>query len=346
MKAPIVIAEAGVNHNGDLGRALDMVTAAAEAGADYVKFQAFSTDALVARDARTAAYQQANAGESRQDALLRGLELSPDDFAALAAACREAKIGFMASVFDLMQLDALIALGMDRLKIASGELTNTPALVRFAGRGLPVLLSTGMATLDEVGDAVAVLREHGCVDITLLHCTSLYPAPPESLNLSAIATMREHFGLPVGYSDHSLGDHATIAAVALGATMIEKHFTLDRSLPGPDHSASLEPDELTNMISRLRDVVSAIGDGVKRPTAGEVETARLVRRSWHARHAMPAGSVLREDDVVLKRPANGLAPALSPVGRTLSSACVADAPIRDDDLEPVSNIGDVENAQT
>lgn len=336
MTSPIVIAEAGVNHNGDLARALAMVIAASEAGADYVKFQAFSTDTLVAHSARTAAYQQANTGESSQGTLLRDLELSPDDFATLAVACRAAKIGFMASVFDLAQLDALIALGMDRLKIASGEMTNTPALIRFAERGLPVILSTGMATLAEVDDAVAVLRQHGCDDTTILHCTSLYPAPAESLNLAAITTMKKHFGLPVGYSDHSLGDHAAIAAVALGATMIEKHFTLDRTLPGPDHRASLVPDELAAMIVRLRDVAASLGDGIKRPAPGEANTARLVRRSWHTRHAMPAGSVLGENDIVLKRPAGGLPPSPSPVGCWLSRAVEADTPLSDADLAPVS----------
>lgn len=338
MTTPIVIAEAGVNHNGDLARALDMVTAAVEAGADYVKFQAFSTDALVTQDARTATYQKDNTGELSQDALLRDLELSPDEFATLAAACRTAKIGFMASVFDLAQLDTLIALGMDRLKIASGEMTNTPALIRFAERGLPVILSTGMATLAEVEEAVAVLRRHGCDDITILHCTSLYPAPAESLNLAAIATMKQHFGLPVGYSDHSLGDHAAIAAVALGATMIEKHFTLDRALPGPDHRASLEPDELTAMVGRLRDAAASIGDGIKRPAPGEAETALLVRRSWHTRHALPAGSLIGEEDVVLKRPADGLPPSRSPVGCRLGRALEGDSPLSDDDLAPPSAI--------
>jgi N,N'-diacetyllegionaminate synthase len=340
LTAPIFIAEAGVNHNGELSRALEMVSVAAEAGADYVKFQAFSTDALVARDARTASYQQTNTGESNQDALLRDLELSLDDFATLAAACRAAKVGFMASVFDLAQLDALIELGMDRLKIASGEMTNTPALVRFAERGLPVILSTGMATLAEVDDAVAVLRQHGCDDITILHCTSLYPAPPESLNLAAIATMKQHFGLPVGYSDHSLGDHVAIAAVALGATMIEKHFTLDRTLPGPDHRASLEPDELGALIARLHDVEMSLGDGTKQPVPDEIETARLVRRSWHMRHALPAGSVLGEKDVVLKRPADGLPPSRSPVGCLLNRALEADAPLSDGDLTPESAVSE------
>ncbi|MGE4221384.1 MAG: N-acetylneuraminate synthase family protein [Alphaproteobacteria bacterium] len=332
MTAPTVIAEAGVNHNGDLDRALAMVTAAAEAGADYVKFQAFSADKLVSHGARTAAYQADNTGETEQAALLRKLELPLDAFATIAAACRKAGIGFMATAFDVDQVEALVALGMDRIKVASGELTNTPALARFAGLGLPVLLSTGMATLDEVGEAIAVLRAHGAQDITLLHCTSLYPAPVTALNLSAIHTMAAAFGLPVGYSDHSLGDHAAIAAVALGASVIEKHFTLDRSLPGPDHRASLEPDELGTMIRRLTETAAALGDGIKAPAPGEAETARLVRRSWHAARPLPAGTVLGPDDLTLKRPADGLPPAQSPVGKPLCRAVAADAAITAEDI--------------
>ena len=327
-----VIAEAGVNHNGDLGRALSMVAAAAAAGADYVKFQAFSADRLVARGARTAAYQAANTGETDQAALLRGLELSLEQFAVLAQACRVADIGFMVTAFDVDTVEALVALGMDRLKVASGELTNTPALARFAALGLPILLSTGMATLDEVADAVEVLTSHGASDITLLHCTSLYPAPVAALNLRAIDTLARRFGLPVGYSDHSPGDHAAIAAVALGATVIEKHFTLDRTLPGPDHRASLEPDELAVMIRKLRETAIALGDGVKAPAPGEVETARLVRRSWHALRPLAAGRMLTADDVALKRPADGLPPACSPVGATLGRPLSVDAPVTAADL--------------
>jgi sialic acid synthase SpsE len=328
----LVVAEAGVNHNGDLGRARAMVDVAAKAGADYIKFQAFSTDSLVTRDAGTAAYQTANAGETRQDRLLRGLELSPAQFEILAAACRDAGIGFMVSVFDLTQLDALLALGMDRIKIASGELTNTPALARFARTGLPVLLSTGMATLAEVEDAVRVLREHDARDIILLHCTSLYPAPPDSLNLRAIGTMARQTGLPIGFSDHSLGDHAAIAAVALGATVIEKHFTLDRNLPGPDHRASLEPDELAAMIRRLRDVALALGDGIKAPAPGEAETARLVRRSWHVVRDVPAGGRLAPADVALLRPEGGMAPAREVVGHVLVRAKTAGSALLSTDL--------------
>lgn len=330
--APMVIAEGGVNHNGDLGRALEMVAVAADAGAEYIKFQAFSAAELVAAGAGTAAYQAANTGEADQAALLRGLELSVDAFAEVAAACRAHGVGFLCTAFDAEAIDVLVGLGMDRVKVASGELTNLPTLRRFAALGLPILLSTGMATLDEVGVAVDTLRSAGAADITLLHCTSLYPAAPESLNLRAMATMAEAFGLPVGYSDHSLGSHAAVAAVALGAVVIEKHFTLDRTLPGPDHKASLEPGELVAMVRKLRETAVMLGDGTKKPAPGEAETAALVRRSWHARRDLPAGTVVAAADVALKRPADGLPPADSPIGRTLCVAVRADAPVRAADI--------------
>lgn len=328
----LVVAEAGVNHNGDLGRARAMVQAAAEAGADYVKFQAFTAEGLVARGARTAAYQAANTGEADQRALLRGLEIGLDGFAALAGDCRARRIGFMATAFDVDMVAALIALGMDRVKVASGELTNVPALAHFARFGKPVLLSTGMATLDEIGRAIEVLRANGAADITLLQCTSLYPAPPAALNLRAMQTMARRFGLPVGFSDHSLGDHAAVAAVALGASVIEKHFTLDRTLPGPDHAASLEPAELAAFVAKLHATTLVLGDGVKRPAPGELETAQLVRRSWHAARDLPAGAVLSAGDLALKRPATGLEPHIDLVGRRLARARAADEPIRPADL--------------
>ena len=224
---------------------------------------------------------------------------------------------------------------MDRIKVASGELTNAPALARFAGFGLPVILSTGMATLDEVGAAVAAFarrrsRRHHPV---ALHIS--LPRPHRTtLNLRAMTTLAERFGLPVGYSDHSLDDYAAIAATALGATVIEKHFTLDRNLPGPDHRASLEPDELASMIVKLGKTAAALGDGDKRPAPGEAETARLVRRSWHAARALAADIRLSESDVTLSRPADGLAPADSPVGRVLTRTLATGAPIRAEDLLP------------
>lgn len=332
MTGPLVIAEAGVNHNGSLTRAKRMVRVAAAAGADYVKFQAFRAETLVSRHAATAAYQKKNSGVRDQLSLLRKLELSLDDFSALAKECRRARIGFLVTPFDGAMAAPLVAMGMDRIKIPSGELTNEPMLRDLARFRLPVILSSGMATKAEVGRALAVLRRAKARDITLLHCTSLYPAPVGAINLRAIETMRRVFGVPVGYSDHSLGDHVAVAAVALGAVAIEKHFTLDRGLPGPDHKASLEPRELAAMIARLRETAAALGDGIKRPARGEAAVARLVRRSWHATRDLPAGTVLTKSDVVLKRPADGLPPGATPFGRRLKRARRTDAAIRAGDL--------------
>ena len=329
---PCIIAEAGVNHNGDLDRAKRMVAAAAQAGADFVKFQAFRAEGLTAIGTPAAAYQQANAGIADQTVLLRGLELSLDAFAEIATTCRDEGIGFLCTPFDAAMTADLVRLGMSAIKVASGELTNSPALRHFASFGLPILLSTGMATLEEVRRATSVIAEAGGRDVTLLHCTSLYPAPSDSLNLRAIATLREALGYPVGYSDHSLGDHAAIAAVALGASVIEKHFTLDRRLPGPDHRASLEPDELAAMVVRLREVHAALGDGIKQPVPDELEIARLVRRSWHTTRALPAGARLGTADLVLKRPANGLPPDKDPSGQVLRTALDADKPVCPGDL--------------
>ena len=327
-----VIAEAGVNHNGDIGRALDMVAAAAEAGADIVKFQAYSTDELVAKGAATADYQRLATGDTDQTSLLKRLELTPANFVKLIRASEDKGIEFLCTAFDLGRLRQLVDGGMRRIKIPSGELTNVPMLRKVAAFNLPVILSTGMSTLEEVRRSLDVLREEGAADVTILHCTSLYPAPEETINLRAIATMRDAFRLPVGYSDHTMGDHVAIAAVALGAVMIEKHFTEDRSLPGPDHKASLEPDEFAVMVKRIRAVERALGDGVKRPGANESDVARLVRRSWHATRRLAAGTLIGESDVILKRPADGLAPESSPVGRKLARPREMDEPIRMDDL--------------
>jgi len=329
---PLVIAEAGVNHNGDLDRALAMVDAASAAGADIVKFQAFDPNGLVARGTETAAYQRANTGDTDQRAMLDRLVLGDSAFAAIAERCRARGIEFLCTVFDPPAVDRMIRHGMKRVKIASGELTNAPALRLFAATSLPILLSTGMATLVEVEAAVVTLRGAGARDITLLHCTSLYPAPESAINLKAMTTMAQHCGLPVGYSDHSLSDHVAVAAVALGATVIEKHFTLDRTLPGPDHKASLEPAELASLVRKLRATAVALGDGVKRPAPAEIDTVRLVRRSWHATRDLPAGTVIAPGDVALKRPASGLAPDGAPVGRRLGRTVAADEPIRAADL--------------
>ncbi len=330
-----VIAEAGVNHNGDRGQALAMVQAAAEAGADVVKFQAFRAQTLVSDAAQAAAYQRRNAATDRQRDLLGPLELRLDDFAIIAKACAKAGIEFMATPFEVEFLGPLVSFGMSRIKVASGEITNFPALHRFAAERLPVLLSSGMSTLQEVVAAVDTLVAAGLPKskITVLHCTSLYPAPIAAVNLRAMAAIRESTGCEVGYSDHTLGDHVSIAAVALGATVIEKHFTLDRGLPGPDHRASLEPDELATMVRRLRETAIALGDGVKRPHPDEMDTLRLVRRSWHARRDLLPNVPLTRDDVILKRPLGGASPTLDPVGWRLKRAVAADHPVRDLDLE-------------
>ena len=330
-ESPFIIAEAGVNHNGDPTRALALVDAAVEAGADVVKFQAFRADGLVTENAETAAYQASNTGQDNQADLLRALELSQGEFELIAAHCENVGIEFLCTPFDVAMTADLVAMGMKRIKVASGELTNHLALQHFAAFDLPVILSTGMATLDDVGDALDVLQD-AKQPVTCLHCTSLYPAPVETLNLRAMTTMAETFEVPVGYSDHSLGDHAAIAATALGASVIEKHFTLDRTLPGPDHTASLEPSELRSMVTRVRETAKALGDGVKRPTDQERETAALVRRSWHARRALSGGSVIAADDLVLKRPADGLPPAQSPEGRRLNRDMDADRPITEADV--------------
>lgn len=327
-----IIAEAGVNHNGDLGRAKEMVWAAKKAGADIVKFQAFTTETIVSRAAPTASYQAANTGLESQFELIRALELSSADFEALAGECRTAGIEFLATPFDWTMTAGLVRLGMKALKVASGELTNTPALRHFASFGLPVWLSTGMATLDEVQAALSILRHAGARDVTVLHCTSLYPAPVDALNLSALTTMAERLRVPVGYSDHSLGHHASIAAVALGAVLIEKHFTLDKGLPGPDHVASLDTGEFEQMVKQIRDVERMLGDGVKRPVAQELDVAALVRRSWHARVDLSAGRSLQADDLQLLRPASGLPPCDDPAGRLLLKNVSAGSPIRSSDL--------------
>lgn len=334
--APLVIAEAGVNHNGDFDRAIALVRAAKRAGADIVKFQYFTAANIVASGTDTAAYQRANTGTTSQSELLAALELSLEQFSGIAKACKGEGIGFLCTAFDVDALETLAGFGMTCVKVPSGELTNIPMLQRCGRIGLPVLLSTGMGTMGEVAVAVATLERAGAADITILQCTSLYPAPPEAINLRAMVSMAERFRRPVGLSDHSLDDHASIAAVALGACVIEKHLTLDRTLPGPDHQASLDCEAFAAMVRRLRDTRAMLGDGVKRPSAGEAETAALVRRSWHAARDLARGAVVKAGDLVLKRPAAGLAPHVDLTGRRLAVSVAADRPITAGDLEPDS----------
>jgi N,N'-diacetyllegionaminate synthase len=306
-----IIAEAGVNHNGDLALARALIDAAAQCGADAVKFQTFHAEDLVTRTGAKAEYQQrATGAEESQFDMLKKLELAADEHRLLQAHCRDRGITFLSTPFSESAADFLRELEVERFKIPSGEVTNLPFLRHVAAMGRPVILSTGMADLDEVGQAVAALRGAGCRDLTLLHCVTNYPADPATSNLRAMATMAEAFGVPVGWSDHTPGIEVSLAAAALGARLIEKHLTLDKSLPGPDHSASLDPQEFSALVRGIRTVEAALGDGVKRPTATEIPNMAVVRKSLVARRDIAAGDMIGPGDLIALRPATGLSPAL------------------------------------
>lgn len=302
-----VIAEAGVNHNGDLALAHKMIDAAKAAQADAVKFQTFEADKLASAAAPRAAYQERNAGAGDQISMLRGLELRPEWHRELAAHCADAGIEFMSTPFHKEAADLLRPL-VRRFKIGSGDLTDAPLLAHVAAMGKPVILSTGMATEDEIQVAADLVRRSG-VPLTLLHCTSLYPAPFDRVNLLALETLRRRFSLPVGYSDHTPGIAVPVAAAALGAAVLEKHFTLDRGLPGPDHAASLEPGELRAMVESIRQVESALGDGVKRIMPGEEAIRQVARKSLVAADDLENGVVLTRSMLASKRPGTGISPA-------------------------------------
>lgn len=321
-----IIAEAGVNHNGNVEMARRLVEVAAQAGADAVKFQTFKAERLVTLDAPKAEYQQqATADDESQYEMLRRLELSAEAHYELAAYCREQDIIFMSTPFDEESADFLSGLGVALFKIPSGEITNPFFLKHVAGKGKPLIISTGMAYLGEVEAAVHAVTEAGNSDFILLHCVSNYPAHPSEVNLRAMQTMQAAFGVPVGYSDHTPGTEIALAAVALGACVIEKHFTLDRNLPGPDHRASLEPKELTAMVRGIRAVETALGHGRKEPTPSEIKIAAVARKSLIARQNIPAGTVLTEELIGVKRPGTGLPPTMQPylVGRKTKYAIPA-----------------------
>ena len=332
----LIIAEAGVNHNGDPARAIALVEAAARAGADIVKFQSFRADKLATSDAAKASYQKVTTGsEQSQLEMLRALELGADDEERIAAACGGAGITYMSTPFDADSATHLVRrIGVSTLKVGSGDLTNAPLLLHLSRFRLPIILSTGMATLAEVEQALGVIAFGYLGDtnarpasadfanilldratwselrakVTILHCTTEYPADPQSINLRAMATLRDAFGLPVGFSDHSRGIHIAAAAVALGATVIEKHLTLDRNLPGPDHRASIEPDEMAAMVASIRDVEAALGDGRKVPAPEELPNRTVARRSLVAIRPVRRGERFTEDNLGVKRPGNGIPP--------------------------------------
>jgi N,N'-diacetyllegionaminate synthase len=339
MSKTLIIAEAGVNHNGDIDLAKQLIDIAAEAGADIVKFQTFKTEKLVSTAARKADYQVNNMpGETdnSQFAMLKKLELSPADHLELMAHCQLRNIQFLSTAFDLESLDFLAGLGIDIFKIPSGEITNLPYLRKIGSFNGQVIASTGMATMDDISAMLDVLITAGTEqkNITVLHCNTDYPSPFRDVNLRAMQTIGDTFGVAVGYSDHTPGIEVPIAAVALGATVIEKHFTLDRSLEGPDHLASLEPDELAHMVRAIRNIELALGDGVKQPTPSEQKNITVARKSIHLARPLVAGQVLTEADLVMKRPGSGISPMLLDLvtGRPLAVDVVADHLLRWEDL--------------
>lgn len=330
------IAEAGVNHNGDINMARQLIDVAVEARADAVKFQTYSTERVMSRFAPKATYQldTTDAAES-QFQMSKALELLPEAFEELMAYCDEREIMFLSSPFDEESVDQLAEMGVAAFKVPSGEITNLAYLVRMARFGKPMIVSTGMANLAEVEIAVRAIRDTSDAPFVLLQCTSNYPAEPSNANLRAMETMAEAFGVPVGYSDHTPGIEVSLAAAALGACVIEKHFTLDSNLPGPDHKASLEPAELSELIKGIRNVEVALGTGVKAPVASEKNTADVARKSLVAAVPISPGTVLTEAMIAIKRPGTGLPPVMRNqiVGRTVRVDVMEDSLISMDMFE-------------
>lgn len=304
-----IIAEIGDNHNGDANLAYEMVDKAVEAGVDCVKFQVFKTEEVISFNAKKAQYQIENTGnDESQFEMVKKLELDFGVYEDLFLYCKEKGVDFLATAFDLPSADFLDRLGMDTWKIPSGEVTNLPLLIRIASTGKPIIMSTGMCTMDEIQAAVDVLNSYGAGNISLLHCNTSYPTPYEDVNLRAMASMRKQFGLAVGYSDHTMGVAVPVAAAALGASIIEKHFTLDKTMEGPDHKASLEPWELSNMVQLIRQAESAMGDAEKKPSNSERCNINAARKSIVARDYVRYGDVFDESNLAIKRPGDGISP--------------------------------------
>ncbi len=316
-----VIAEAGVNHNGNAEMAFRLVDAAVRAEAQAVKFQTFIAEQVISAAAPKAAYQRetTGSGESQLE-MVKKLEFPPHVFGEIQSYCKSAGILFLSTPFEESSADLLESLAVPAFKIPSGEITNFPFLEHVARKHRPMIVSTGMADLEEVRAAVAVIRNCGNPELILLHCVSSYPARPASVNLRSMYTLAHEFSVPVGFSDHTLGIEVALAAVALGATVIEKHLTLDKTLPGPDHRASLEPDEFAAMVRGIRTVESALGDGRKRPSLEELDTASVARKSLVSTRALARGTILTEDAIAIRRPGTGLPPAMRSqlIGRRLS----------------------------
>lgn len=330
MNKVYIIAEAGVNHNGQFDLAVKMIEEAAKAGADAVKFQTFKAELLVSKKAPKARYQIENTGnDESQLMMLKKLELSERDFIKLAEYAREINIDFLSTPFDNDSIDFLNNLDMPYFKIPSGEITNLPYLSKIASTRKPVIISTGMCTMDEIEQALDVFRDYNRDMITLLHCNTQYPTPYVDVNLLAMRTMGNRFGVRIGYSDHTPGIEIPIAAVALGAVVVEKHFTLDRNMEGPDHKASLEPEELKAMITAIRNVEKALGDGEKKPTPSEISNIVVTRKSIVAKRDILKGETFTEENITTKRPGDGISPMRwhEVLGRTAKRDFFADEKI-------------------
>jgi N,N'-diacetyllegionaminate synthase len=333
MRRTFIIAEAGVNHNGSLALAKKMIDVAADSGADAIKFQTFKAEELVSANAPKAEYQRRATGKNgSQFDMLKGLELDSRAHEELVRHCRKQRIMFLSTAFDFPSLDLLCRLGLKIFKISSGEITNLPFLRKVGRLRKKVILSTGMAVLKEVKDALDILIEAGTLkdDITLLHCHTEYPTAFEDVNLRAMLTMRDYFKVNVGLSDHTPGIVIPVGAVALGATVIEKHFTMDKQMKGPDHNASLEPPELKAMVTAIRNIETALGDGIKRPTPAERKNSAVARRSIVAAIAIKAGEKFTEKNLSVKRPARGLSPMRwdAIIGKTAKRDFQKDEPIK------------------
>lgn len=311
VKRVYIIAEAGVNHNGNINLAKRLVDAAKEAGADVVKFQTFQADNLASKYARKAEYQLHTTGEQEtQKEMLKKLELTYDMHVELIRYCKEVGIEFMSTPFDLDSINLLESIGMKQYKIPSGEITNLPYLRKIGSLKKPVILSSGMSTMEEVKEAVKILKESGAADVSVLHCNTQYPTPMQDVNLNVMDSIRKEVGVRVGYSDHTEGIEVPIAAVAVGAEIIEKHFTLDKTMEGPDHKASLEPGELKAMVKAIRNIEMAMGDTEKKPTVSEKDNITVVRKSIVAKRRIEAGELFSEDNITTKRPGTGISPML------------------------------------
>ncbi len=311
MKDVLVIAEAGVNHNGSIELAKKLIKEAAIAGADVVKFQTFKAETLVSKSAKKADYQKVSTdAEESQFDMLKKLELDYAIHEELMQYSNEQGIKFLSSAFDLESIDLLDKLGINIFKIPSGEITNLPYLRKIAQTGKQIILSTGMSTISDIEAALEVLRQNGATDVVVLHCNTEYPTPMEDVNLLAMNTIQNTFKVRVGYSDHTAGIEVPIAAVALGAEVIEKHFTLDKTMEGPDHKASLEPKELKAMVDAIRNIQAALGDGLKRPSESEIKNMPIARKSLVAKANIQAGEMFSEDNLTIKRPGTGLSPML------------------------------------